>query len=65
MSARPAKYIVVSPWVPSTVHGSASGTPCSTASGVQVKSIHCEAALRRATTTPTGMRASGVAAGLM
>jgi len=49
----------------STVHGAASGTPCSTASGVQVKSIHGEAALRRATTTPTGMRINGGAARVM
>ena len=45
----------------SKVHGAASGSPASTATGRHTKSAHALFALRRSTTTPTGMRTSGSA----
>ena len=55
MVAVPAKKLVVSPTGPRAVHGSAAGTPGSTATGRQTKSSQGLVALRRSTTTPTGM----------
>src|SRR6516162_11730553 len=48
-----------------TVHGVVSGSSGNTPEPRQTKSIHGESALRRSTTTPTGMRNKGKAAGLM
>jgi hypothetical protein len=42
-----------------TVHGVISGSSGNTAMPRQTKSIHGESALRRSTTTPTGMRNNG------
>jgi hypothetical protein len=47
-----------------TVHGVISGSSGNTPVPRQTKSIHGESALRRSTTTPTGMRNNGKAAGL-